>query len=400
MDEKKYDALEKALIDLSSGKDLSSVIAANPDLLDEIEAIKLAQSASLIPIPSAIIQRSRTQVLSRAMQLRKERQTRVGFFQRIPRLFYVLVLAFIFLISWNGLIIASAQALPGDQLYPAKITLEKLSLGLALNLQTHQKVEEEYQARRVVEVKGLLGLGRVEFVQFSGIVEEQWDDRWIVEGIDIRLLSETIIIGEINSGMTVEVEGATQPEGWVQASEIHLQNFSFSGGVETISEGIWTISGRDVLITSASQIEPDIQVGDTVTVQVSSDDFGNLTVRVITRYVSEAGGLKAIETPTLPIEPQKPSEDQKKMDEVGDDDETGEDDDAPEVYETPEPDESDESDDADKTDEPDESDESDEDRDDESDEDDDDERDGTDGSDDEDAPDEDDDPNQDDDLKD
>ena len=69
--------------------------------------------------------------------------------------------------------------------------------------------------------------------------------------------------------MTIEVEGATQPEGWVLASEIHLQNFSFIGTVESISEIAWQIVGREVLIPEAEPRHPG-SPGDPLFVQPHS----------------------------------------------------------------------------------------------------------------------------------
>ncbi|MFN2237289.1 MAG: DUF5666 domain-containing protein [Anaerolineales bacterium] len=368
MDQKKFEDFEKALTDLSSGQDFRKIVETYPELGEEIETAKLARSFSTTMVPSDILQRSRTKLLLHTKELRQEVPTRNGFFQRVPRIAYVLVLVIFFLLSWNGLIIASAQALPGDHLYPAKITLEKLHIGLALNPQTHQKAEEEYQSRRVDEVKRLLAIGRMEFVQFLGIVEQQWNDRWIVDGIEVRLLPETIVLGDIQDGMMVEVEGSTLPEGWVQASEIHLQNFSFNGTVELISESNWTISGRDVQITSSTLIDADIKVGDNVLIDVISDDFGNLTARSITRNDQN---IQITKTPILPGDFQEKSIDTPKTEDASEDDQAGNDDSNEEsktperdeiedVEENRESDENDESKDADESDETNESDENDE----------------------------------------
>jgi len=250
MNEKQFDALERALVELAAGKDAATLITANPEIAAEIETAQWAGTLATAEVPGGAAHRSRTRVLARAMQLRSVGQPRGWVFRRIPRLAYALILVLIFLLSWNGLVFASAKALPGDQLYPAKLTLEKLRLGLTLNPQTHQEAEEEYQARRIDEVARLLALGRKEFVQFVGMVEEQGDDYWIVEEIEVRILPETIILGNILPGMFVEIEGATQSEGWVVASEIHLQSFSFNGTVEAISRSAWIISGQEVLVDS------------------------------------------------------------------------------------------------------------------------------------------------------
>ena len=145
MEEKRYDALEQALADLAAGQDANQLIAANSEVADEIETAQWARSLSKTTVPAEATHRSRTRMLARAQELRNEVSARSWSFPRLPRLAYALVLVLFLLLSWNGLVIVSAQALPGDQLYPAKLTLERLRLGLALNPQTHQEVESEYQ---------------------------------------------------------------------------------------------------------------------------------------------------------------------------------------------------------------------------------------------------------------
>ena len=60
--------------------------------------------------------------------------------------------------------------------------------------------------------------------------------------------------------MVVEVEGFTQPEGWVVAEEIHLRNFKITGVVELITPDLWVISGEEIHINSDSQIDPGFRL--------------------------------------------------------------------------------------------------------------------------------------------
>jgi hypothetical protein len=342
MNENQFDALEQALSNLAAGQDPTKLITVNPDLAAELEAAQWAGTLTESQIPAGAAHRSRTRVLARAMQLRPAMQPRGWRFQRIPRLAFALVLALIFLLSWNSLIFASAQALPGDQLYPAKLTLEKLRLGLARNPQTHQKIEAEYQVRRIEEIERLLALGRIEFAQFSGVLEEQENDFWIIQGIEVRLFPETIILGNLLPGMTIEVEGVTQPGGWVQAAEISLRRFSFHGPAEMISNTTWMIAGRDVLIDSSSILDPDIKVGDFVSVEVTSDDFGTLTARSITLLAPGDQAPIATETPTRLENPISTIPAPNETEETEEPDETDEPEEIKEPDETDEHDESEE----------------------------------------------------------
>jgi hypothetical protein len=363
MDERLYDTFEQALAELEAGAEFETVLAAYPELRSELETAQMAKSSVQPDIPPGAANRSRTQILARAMQLRQGSQPRQPLFSRAPRFVITLIIVAVFLLSGSGLVAASAQAIPGDQLYSVKRTFETVRLGLTISPQSHQQIEVQYQSRRLDEVKRLLALGRLEMVQFDGVVDQQEDGSWKVSGIQVRLTLETIVLGDILPGMTVEVEGTTQPEGWVQASEIHLQTFGFAGYVESISAEVWQIAGRKVNIIAESMIDSDIQVGDWVMVFVQSDDFGILTAHIIE--------LSNLPTPTVPIPTATPTltqsplaipdddqvevEDESNSDDEGKD-RQGENTETPEVEDTHQ---SDETDEPEKTEKPDKTDESD-----------------------------------------
>jgi len=286
MNETLFDALEQALIEIDSEENIKATLSKHPqvetDFRPILETMQAAYSISSVDIPIKTINRSRTRILARAAQLRLDRKSRRTIFHRIPRLAYAFILAVIItLMSFSGLSIASAQSLPGDQLYPLKRAAENIRLSLSVTLDDHYAVEDRYKARRIEEVEALLAAGRIELVEFFGLVNQQDDDRWNIGGVDVRLSSDTIILGDILIGVMVEVEGATGPDGWVQASEIHLQTYGFVGFVETISPTVWQISGKVVHITPESRVDPEIQEGDWVVVSVRSDDFGVLTALII-----------------------------------------------------------------------------------------------------------------------
>ncbi len=285
MNKRLYDSLEDVLTDLDSGRKLDSILADNPELETDLgtilDTLQAAKQKVEQDIPAEVLNRSRTRILSHALQLRQISQTDSYFFRRTRRLAVALILALVILLSGGGLAVGSAKALPGDQLYPVKRAAENLRLNLAVTLKDHQAVEDRYQARRINEVEQLLSLGRSAFVQFNGQVNNRDGERWDISGIDVHQNTQTILIGNILPGVVVEVEGLTVPEGWVQAAEIHLQIFGFVGYVESISPEAWQIAGRTVLITPQTKIDSRIQIGDWVVVSVLSDDFGNLAARLI-----------------------------------------------------------------------------------------------------------------------
>jgi hypothetical protein len=327
MNKNLYDTFEDALTELESGRKLDIILEENPELAGKfggiLEILEGSYRSAQEGIPTEVLNRSRTRILTRAMQLRQTSQS--AFLRGRPttyRLAIALVVALFILLSGSGIAVGSAGALPGDQLYPVKRAAENIRLSFTSSLEDHQAVEDRYQARRIDEVRQLLSLGRSELVQFHGRVNSREPERWEIGGIDVRQNSQTILIGDILPGMFVEVEGMTIPAGWVQASEIHLQALGFVGYVESISADIWRISGRSVLINSQTRLDPSIKVGDWVVVSAISDDFGNLTARLI-----EVSNLPTpIPNHTQLIKPGEVEEsgDLSKMDEEGGLDDMGE----------------------------------------------------------------------------
>lgn len=296
-EEEFYTAFERCLAGLQSGMTLKECLAQYPylqeDLRPALEAAQMANSQVDNYIPSAAIRRSRERMLAKAGQIKRQRTRRstsslLGWLSasRAPRLAFAafLVIAF-FLLSWQGLLVASAQALPGDTLYPVKRGAENFSLQLASNAQLKRAREVEFERRRVDEVMELLVLGRVASVDFEGVLNARTPDRWIVDGIVVLLTPETLVTGSIEPGMVVEISGKTQTDGTLQAAAIRLHSYQFIGQVESLSEHEWVISGMPIRILRSSQIDAAARLNDRVIVLVEVAADGSLQAQAILRLL-------------------------------------------------------------------------------------------------------------------
>ncbi len=132
------------------------------------------------------------------------------------------VLAFL-AVSGNGLLNASASSLPDDPLYGIKRTAEKLQLELTFDPAQKIVLEDKFYQRRIEETESLLASQRAVEVKFSGLVETQFTDGWLVSGIRVIVTPQTEVDGEIAPAMHVEVEGTTQANGTVLAKKIRLE---------------------------------------------------------------------------------------------------------------------------------------------------------------------------------
>jgi hypothetical protein len=155
------------------------------------------------------------------------------------------------------------------------------------NSEVRSEYEDNYSYQRVVEVKRLIELKRIQKISFEGILESISDTGWIVSGISVNLQTDTTILGSFNGSQSfepesvVEVEGTTNNQGWVAANEIHLREYQFIGMVEKIDTKSWQISGVQFFITSGTQIDPGIRVGDDVTVLIRSEDNGLYALAIL-----------------------------------------------------------------------------------------------------------------------
>jgi len=105
--------------------------------------------------------------------------------------------------------------------------------------------------------------------EFIGVVQGM-DESWLISDIEIVIDDSTEIIGEIELGNLVKVEGWILEDGTWVAEEIKLadpddRKFEFVGVVENIDP--WVISGIDIATRQWTEIETGIGVSDTVKVE-------------------------------------------------------------------------------------------------------------------------------------
>jgi hypothetical protein len=232
-----------------------------------------------VPLDSQ--KQSQTKTLAYATELRdRKRKSALASPLRI-RWAFAILLALILSFTWNEIAVVSAHALPGDRLYTLKRVLEELKLGLAFDIQEHLQIESQFQERRVAEIEKLFDEARIESVEFYDTVNSQNAQEWVVGGIPVKILPGTQIIGDISVGMVVEVEGYTDSDGFIQAVEIHLDRFDISGFVEEVGPTNWVIDGQQIYVRRDTVLLSDISVGDQVLVQIRADDAGQLTAEII-----------------------------------------------------------------------------------------------------------------------
>jgi hypothetical protein len=175
------------------------------------------------PSPEAV-RRGRAKVLQHAAQMREAKSAPRGRralpgFQRFAIAF---TLAALFLVSGTGLVKASSSALPGENLYPVKLTWENVRLFFTLDKEAHKELEYTFEIERLHEVNKLLAEGWHEVTQFVGIYKEE-NGVIDVSGVRIVILDTSVLPAEpLSNGAAVLVTGRTSTEGFVEVESIEL----------------------------------------------------------------------------------------------------------------------------------------------------------------------------------
>jgi hypothetical protein len=304
MNQKLIDKFERCMELLEAGVPLEDCGKEYPDLEPELrkilETAKDVMQFSEEKVSIESMNRSRIKLLSKANQLASKgkentsasglnwivkpvRRIVNGFYSLSPlaaRLVLVVAITGMLILFSSGLVITSAKSLPGDSLYPVKRAVEDISIHLVPNSEVRGEYENNYSQQRVVEVKRLIELKRIQRISFEGILESTDSSNWIVSGIPVDInAATTAVVGpdktqSFQPGSVVEIEGITNVLGGVTANEIHLREYEFIGTVDKIEAKYWQISGIQYLITSWTQIDVGIREGDDVTVLVRSADNG------------------------------------------------------------------------------------------------------------------------------
>jgi uncharacterized membrane protein YgcG len=274
-----YDVLEICLQDIEQGAEVETVLFRYPDLADELRPILEASAGAknmAIPVPSSeVIRRNRAKVLQYAAQMReaKVNSSRRTWFASLRRVAVTLAVVTMLFVSGTGLVGASSNTLPGDNLYPVKRTWEGLRLFFAFNSQVRDALEVEHENERLHELQELLAEGRSEEVDFNGRVEVQNGNDWIVAGVRVLITDQTEVRDPmIVAGNAVRVRGVTQADGTIWAERIRL--LSSDDKLPDVEDEHEAENGNDDNSGHGSGDEQP-QVEETRTPEPENDNSGN-----------------------------------------------------------------------------------------------------------------------------
>jgi hypothetical protein len=222
---KLIDALDECLTSLQRGEPLEDALARHPELAAKLRPLlEAAVRASRLRGGDAspeVVGRGRARVLGHAVRLRGIRAAgRPRPLALIQRLALASIMLATLLGSGTGLVRASSNAVPGEQLYPIKRTVESVRLFVVTQPPRRLALLGEIELERLEEIDELFGEERQAEISFAGILFDLNGQQY-VSGIPVVITPATEIpAGGVISGTAIRAIGWTQPEGYVELTSV------------------------------------------------------------------------------------------------------------------------------------------------------------------------------------
>jgi len=298
------DAFEVCLQRLDAGERAEQIAASYPQWVEPLTGmLRLAwltrQVGASILVPKAALVRSRARFLSAALQPPKAALSLKSLaFTMRPGMAFLLVLLVLFVAGFTTLAV-SAQALPGDRLYPLKLLSEQTRLLLVRDQAERLKMEQSYDQLRAEEIDHLIQHSRSAPVQFAGGLSQAESGAWMVNNILILINADTQVEGEIFPGLHVRVQGTLLPNGSVLAARVSSQEYRITGIVNAISPERWQVEDVFIAISPDTAIDGPVEVGSRVTVYSYRMASGALQARTV-KLLGQQPTLEPTRTPQPP----------------------------------------------------------------------------------------------------
>ncbi|HSQ25549.1 MAG TPA: DUF5666 domain-containing protein [Anaerolineales bacterium] len=193
----------------------------------------------------------------------------------------LLILGMIVFLALSGGVFLSGRALPGSLFYGFKEASRDIRLFFIEDsrgyIQTNLLMDEE----RVQEIEEVIHKGRRVPVNFGGRITQGGDGEWKVHNLLIIYDAETQLVGDIWPGYYVQVEGVLLEDGSILAKRIQFQQFLIKGTVETLTPERMIVDGIEILLAPDTLLLGSIEPGSKVEVMTLLADEGLYRARLI-----------------------------------------------------------------------------------------------------------------------
>ena len=275
LSEELNECLEQLLAGIPIDRILTEYPAQAVELRSLLEAgMHMHQPSTNLPALPEAQARSRAVFLAESAALNPNTR-RQRFHLSLPfRLTGSVVLMMGFLMTITGL--ASANSLPGEQLYPLKLAIEQAQIGLTADPATRLNMEQTFEQQRASEVSTLIQQGRSQQVTFYGFVAVPKKGTVEVGGLPVTLPPEQVKNISKLAGSYVVVTGKTASKGVIAIGKVHLNTTQLDGTIQGMQGNNWKVDDLEVIVNADTEIQGKPKTGQHVYINATRLSDGKL----------------------------------------------------------------------------------------------------------------------------
>ncbi len=300
-------ALEIGIVQIHAGMDLEEVLALFPEFSVELRApLEAAQAARWLAVSTIVTQNVEQDSRERFVQAVGTTRMRMQGGRRRPRtslaspagrrisarssayrVVGILAVLIALVLGLAAAVMISSRALPGEPLYPLKQAGERAQLWFQRDPARRLELEKNFDSRRNQEVQSLIVRIRAGEalaplpVQWIGELQETLPGIWKVQDLNVSLLPETQLVGQVIPGYVVVVDGQLQADGTLSADRIAIRQFQVRGRLDRAGSAGWVSGGVPFTVTEDTIIEGQAIPGSQVLLILVEKEAGELVARLI-----------------------------------------------------------------------------------------------------------------------
>jgi len=246
------------------------------------------QMGEAIQVPDPIIASQRAVFLQTMQEIiPAARKARRQFPVRACLFGALLAGVLLFFITGAGLLFG--RALPGSVFYPVKEGGRQIRLLLTRDSIERIRLTQVFDLQRVEEISILKQRAKGARVNFGGNLYQSPEGNWVIADLPVLLQADTRLVGNIWSGVYVQVRGKLHQDGSITAERIQAQQFLLRGTVELMTAERLVVSGLPVMLTNDTLILGTLMPGarvEVITLLSSGDLFLARRVKVLSSFIT------------------------------------------------------------------------------------------------------------------
>jgi hypothetical protein len=143
----------------------------------------------------------------------------------------------------------SRQALPGSVLYPFKLASRSIRLTLTKDPASRLALELTYDQESLADIHTLIERSLTAEVELVDGLSQIDGNTWQVGQIRVQIPPSAQVLGDIQPGFFISVQGKLQIDGSLLAERLKMREYTLSGKIQAITQDELVLAGAHILLT-------------------------------------------------------------------------------------------------------------------------------------------------------